>query len=271
MFGIAIANNPSITTQGNYSIDKVSGRPLYSKNKDTAYELGSVTKLMTAILLCRTVANLNTTFTAATADLDQPSGSPFQVPLQNGDVLTASDCMYGMFLPSANDAALCIGRSVGNIINGGGLTTFVNLMNSYASTLQCTNTTFLAPHGGDSTGSPHDLVNIMDEALNYSAIVTTMGTLNKTISISGGRTTTVDLTNINPLFSDTGIIVGKTGNPAGQSYRNLVEVWDTVGGKRTINATFASTNDTTRVSDMRAIITRIPLDWTWSGNTPVRQ
>ena len=42
--------------------------------------------------------------------------------LQNNDILTVEELMYGMMLPSGNDAAVALGTHFGGIIKNGGQT-----------------------------------------------------------------------------------------------------------------------------------------------------
>jgi D-alanyl-D-alanine carboxypeptidase len=75
--------------------------------------------------------------------------------LEPGDRLTVRDLLYGMLLPSGNDAAIALAEHV-----AGSLPAFVELMNQKAATLGLSDTSFANPHGLDDPGlysSAHDM------------------------------------------------------------------------------------------------------------------
>ena len=67
--------------------------------------------------------------------------------LSKGEQLTLGDLLYGLLLPSANDASVAIADGV-----GGSEAQFVALMNQEAQQLGLTHTHFANPHGLDADG-----------------------------------------------------------------------------------------------------------------------
>lgn len=64
------------------------------------------------------------------------------IGIKKGEELAFRDLLYGMMLPSANDAANVIAQFV-----SGSVPRFVEEMNAYLKTIGCYNTTFQNPHG----------------------------------------------------------------------------------------------------------------------------
>ena len=67
--------------------------------------------------------------------------------LEAGQRLSMGDLLYGLLLPSGNDAAIAIAEHV-----AGGVPAFVRLMNGKAARLGLTDTRFTNPHGLDDPG-----------------------------------------------------------------------------------------------------------------------
>ncbi len=109
---------------------------LYAQNPHERTPPASLTKMMTAIVAVRT-ADLNTVVTIEESDLVGEA----TMGLVAGDQLTIGDLLYGMLLPSGNDAAMAVARGVGLVL--GGTTSdearqiFVAKMNETAALLGC--------------------------------------------------------------------------------------------------------------------------------------
>jgi D-alanyl-D-alanine carboxypeptidase (penicillin-binding protein 5/6) len=85
--------------------------------------------------------------------------------LTEGETLTVEDLLWGLLLPSGNDAAVALAEYV-----AGSQEAFVELMNSTAASLGMQNTHFTSPHGlGDPNEgiSANDLVLVTRAALAY--------------------------------------------------------------------------------------------------------
>lgn len=85
---------------------------LYSYGSTTSIHPASTSKIMTAILLCDNVLDLNQQVTVHSADRMPPSGYDFVA----GDVLTLRDLLQCMLTESSNTAAMVIARVVGGIL-----------------------------------------------------------------------------------------------------------------------------------------------------------
>lgn len=104
----------------------------------------STTKIMTFIIVYENVTDLETKVeitSASLADLD-PESSVMGLESHIGESFSVRDLLYGLMLPSGNDAALVLAEYVGGSVDG-----FVDMMNRKASQLGCEHTHFTSPHG----------------------------------------------------------------------------------------------------------------------------
>ena len=122
-----------------------TGTVVYEKNPDKHREPASTTKIMTYIVVYENVEDPeNTTVTISEKIRDELLGTGSSLSgIQVGDVLTVSQLLRCMMIPSGNDAALALADFVG----GGDVQKFVDMMNEKAAELGCTNTHFTNPHG----------------------------------------------------------------------------------------------------------------------------
>ena len=122
-----------------------TGIVVYEYNADERVYPASTTKIMTYIIVAENVEDFDNTMVEITAesleDLD-PESSVMGLSSHIGESFSIRDLLYGLMLPSGNDAALVLADYVGNGIDG-----FVDLMNRKAAQLGCSNTHFVTPHG----------------------------------------------------------------------------------------------------------------------------
>lgn len=246
---------------------------LYEKNATSTQRPGSTVKLMTALVMqdwCMGLA-LDQTVTVTSADVvDWASNSNAQ--LQTGDVLSYRDLLFGLMLPSGNDAAKCIARNVGALIIAGGgpgvatdpVSRFVQAMNAKAASLGLPTAIFADPAGTDSANlmSAIDLAVLMSVYAEHSYLVTVSGTLSKTLTVTGvnARSYIVNHT-INPagqvLIPE--FICGKTGtvtygDPSLNSGGCLAVLWQAPNGQRRVTVLLGAADDPARYLDLRRLI-----------------
>ena len=118
---------------------------VYEKNADKRREPASLTKIMTYIVVDENVPDPdNTTVTISQKIQDELLGTGSSLSgIKVGDVLTVTQLLYCMMIPSGNDAALALADFVGN----GDVQSFVDMMNEKAAELGCEDTHFMNPHG----------------------------------------------------------------------------------------------------------------------------
>ncbi|MFW6076062.1 MAG: D-alanyl-D-alanine carboxypeptidase family protein, partial [Chloroflexota bacterium] len=188
---------------------------LYEQNAHERIPMASLTKLMTAIVVVE-YADLNSTITIREDDLVGEA----TMGLLAGDDVTVGDLLYGLLLPSGNDAAMALARGVGAQLSGTSgekaRQVFYQYMNQMADYFQLRNTHFKNSHGLDEDGhysSAYDVAILLRAALNYPEIRERMTT--RAIRV-GDR---FDLYNGNQLLTDrSDYIGGKTGLTDGAGF-----------------------------------------------------
>lgn len=122
-------------------MDLDSGNILYGKNIDERIYPASTTKILTAIL---TIENLDLKDKIIVSQ-EAYNLIPYEssvMGVKPGEIYTAEDLLYGLMLPSGNDAAIVLAEKIsGNVDN------FVILMNEKLKGLGLNNTHFKNPHG----------------------------------------------------------------------------------------------------------------------------
>lgn len=154
---------PEISSEAAILMDDATGTILYSKNPDTSMQTGSPVKIMT-VLVALENASLTDTVTVTETGASGVSSESANISLTVGEVLTLEDCLHGIMLASANDAALQVAEQV-----SGSVDAFVEKMNQRAAELGCTNTHFSNPTGLSDEAqvtTAHDLALITKAALD---------------------------------------------------------------------------------------------------------
>ena len=101
----------------------------------------SITKLMTALVCVNTVQDLEQEFVISPSSSIKVSGSSTAF-LQVGESVKIRDLLYGMLLPSGNDAAVAVAEA-----SAGSVDRFVEKMNEEAVKLGALSSHFTNPHG----------------------------------------------------------------------------------------------------------------------------
>lgn len=191
-------------------IEADSRRVLNDKNKDERLAMASTTKIMTALVTCKNVKD----FDEVVAINDNAVGiEGTSMYLKKGEKLTVKELLFGLMLPSGNDAAMALAYYV-----GGSEEKFVEMMNEQAKELNLQNTHFANPHGLDADGhytSAYDLAIITAEALKNDTFKEIVST--KNIRVTGSKENEPRfLSNKNKLLKTldgcTGVKTGFTDN-----------------------------------------------------------
>ncbi len=123
-----------------------TGTVVYEKNITEKLPPASLTKMMTYIIVAESVSDLENTMVTVSEesliDLD-PESSVMGLADYIGEEFSVLELLYGLMLPSGNDAALVLADYVGD----GDVDAFVEKMNRKAGQLGCKNTHFVNPHG----------------------------------------------------------------------------------------------------------------------------
>ena len=162
----------AITASEAILMDTDTGHILYDLRGEHPMPMASTTKIMTALVAMR-AADVNEVVTIhqdALNEVNINGGSTAQ--LKPGDQISLKDLLYGLLLPSGDDAAIAIADAV-----AGSTGNFVNLMNLFAYRLHLYQTHYINPDGltyYDANGKPlpghyttaYDLVRLADYAMS---------------------------------------------------------------------------------------------------------
>ena len=122
-------------------MDAQTGRVIYEKGADEESLIASTTKIMTALIVCEQCNVLDRMKIPKEAVGIEGSS----MYLQEGEVLTIQELLYGLMLRSGNDAAVALAIYCGGTVEG-----FVGMMNDKAHVLGLSGTHFENPNGLDS-------------------------------------------------------------------------------------------------------------------------
>lgn len=156
-------SDTSVTAEaaGVFSMD--GSQTFYSKNVYEKLYPASTTKIMTALIAIK-YGNLSDEVTVTSDAVITEAGATLS-GIHPGDKLTLEQLLYGLMLPSGNDAGAAIAVHMGGSIEG-----FADMMNQEARAIGATGTHFTNPHGlheEDHYTTAYDLYLIFHEALKY--------------------------------------------------------------------------------------------------------
>lgn len=198
----ALSSLPLLSAQSALVMDNDSKVILFSKNQDTRFSMASTAKIMTALVALEhyTPDDMLT--------IQSTVVPPAVVGYSFGEKVPFFDALYGMLLPSGNDAALAIAQNY-----QGGEKAFIADMNEKAKELHLENTHFSDSSGLDDFGdytTVVDLARLASIALQNPTFAQIVSTKNKTI-VSTNNKKSYTLTNLNQLLGSYGVNGVKTG------------------------------------------------------------
>lgn len=191
-------NTDGVEAEG-YALFSVSDSKVLSQHNiyERVYP-ASTTKILTCLIALR-YGNLDDIVTVPDDSAITVSGSSM-ADLEPGDKLTLKDLLYGLMVPSGNDAAVAVAHYI-----SGSVDNFSELMNNTARDLGATHSHFVNPHGlpdEDHYTTVYDMYLIFNEAMkdetfrkiastsSYEAVVNTAsGSQNseRTVTWSSGN------------------------------------------------------------------------------------
>ena len=183
--------SPSDTTSEAAGLfDITDGQVMYSKNAFERLYPASITKVMTALIAIK-YGDLTDTVTVTEDAVITEAGATL-AGIHPGDQLTMEQLLYGLMLPSGNDAGAAIAVHM-----AGSIDAFAELMNREAQKLGATGTHFMNPHGltnADHYTTAYDLYLIFNEALKQPEFRKVTGTTSYTADYTDGRGNPVSTT-----------------------------------------------------------------------------
>ncbi len=129
-------------TESEYVVlmDAHTGEVLYQENANEQKFPASITKIMTCLLVLENVEDLEEKITVPNFTIDDQKAS--LIGIMPGEEISVHELLYGLMLPSGNDAAIALAVHVtGSVAN------FAQMMNTRAAEIGMTATHFANPHG----------------------------------------------------------------------------------------------------------------------------
>jgi len=275
------AGSPPQTTAPNWVIvDGGTGRRLAGRDADAPRPPASITKVMTALVVLREAARqpalLDETITVSTRAGKETGSS---ASLRPGDRLPVREMLYGLMLPSGNDASVALGEHVGGRLappagaaetDGADdpLVRFVARMNAVADELGLTRTRYRNPHGKTDAGhetTAAEVAALVRTAMadpTFRAIVATRQR-GATITSVDGYERRVVWRNTNRLLPIAGYSGVKTGTTAAAGC--CLAAWGERDGRPLVVVVLGATS-----TDARYVDTRNLFGYGWSLPTDGR-
>lgn len=152
-----------LTSEAGALFDLNGRQTLYSKDAFEIMYPASITKVMTALVAIK-YGNLEDQVKVTDEAVITESGATL-CGIKPGDTLTLEQLLYGLMLPSGNDAGAAIA-----IHMDGSIEAFADRMNEEAKRLGAVDSHFVNPHGlhdEDHYTTAYDLYLIFNEAFKY--------------------------------------------------------------------------------------------------------
>jgi D-alanyl-D-alanine carboxypeptidase len=204
-------------------VDADTGEVFAQHNADERVALASLTKIFTAI---EAIELAPPNYQITTSEADMVSGDATQMGFGPDETFPLDDLLYGMLLPSGNDAARAVARSLGaepgDADPAQSTQHFMDRLNQRIADMGLKETHLVNPDGWgvpNHYSSAHDIATFMMYALKYPRFVRPIST--EKYQTAGGY----NLVNTNKLMDEDvpGLIGGKTGFDDDAGYC-LVEV-----------------------------------------------
>lgn len=177
-FGLEEVHSSVAGAAGSFNL--TTGQVTYAQNIYDKMYPASTTKIMTCYLALK-YGDLDTFVTVSENAANQPDDASV-CKVKKGDVLTLRDLVYGLMLPSGNDAAIAIAEHI-----SGDVDSFVDLMNEEALAMGATCTHYENPHGMPAENhytSAYDLYLIFSNAIENEEFIKVVNTMRYTAVIT---------------------------------------------------------------------------------------
>jgi D-alanyl-D-alanine carboxypeptidase (penicillin-binding protein 5/6) len=248
---------PVVTAAAWAVVDADSGELILGHEADAKRQQASITKLMTALIVLERAAadaGFLAEMVSVSARAGTETGSTAQ--LRPGDRVSVGDLLYGLLLPSGNDASVALAEHVGGRLDGEGdpLGRFVAAMDARAAALGLRSTTYGNPHGLTVEGrgsTAREIAALARETMKHQAFREIVATRRRTATIENidGYRREVVWNNTNKLLGIEGYEGIKTGTttPAGC----CLAACGRRGDRRLIVVVLGSTSTEARYADAR--------------------
>ncbi len=228
------AADPLVSAAGAAVVDERSGAVIYEKNSRAQRAPASITKIVTALVAIERAKPgdmVNAQYDSAELIDSTLMG------LYPRDRISLEDLLYGLMLPSGNDAALAIANHI-----AGSEAAFTDLMNSKMKELGLTDSHFVNAHGLDARGhytSAYDMAMVSRYAMQSPLFRQLAAAKSHPVTLwRSGEKMSYDIYNLNKLLAQytgaDGIKIGYTENAGrtivGSATRNGHRIYAAVLG-----------------------------------------
>ncbi len=208
-----------ITSANAIMVDASTGAVLYEKNSRAKAYPASTTKLMTALVVIENVPDLETEVTVG-VEVRRFSENNTLIGLVEQEKVRVIDLLYGMLLPSGNDAAATLACYLGGSIEG-----FAQRMNNKARELGMNDTHFVNPHGLNNENhysTAADMATLAVACSKNETLMQIVGARTYTLPPTNKRSSEKTITNTNKFLDPAegyDCVTGmKTGNTSAAKY-----------------------------------------------------
>lgn len=162
----AVANQPRLYSYSALAVNATNGEILVSKHQNAKMPIASISKLMTAMVLLDSKADLDEYITISPEDIDTLKNTSSR--LRVGMSLRRRDLLLLALMSSENRAAFALARTA----YPQGIQFFIKKMNEKSASLGMTHTQFYDPTGltKSNQSTAEDLAKMVQAAFNYPEI-----------------------------------------------------------------------------------------------------
>lgn len=263
----ALTGTPFVTCKAWAIGDAETGELLWGYNEDRPRDMASTTKIMTAHLVFRLAENdpavLDETITFSQR-ADDTIGSTAGV--RAGEVISVQELLYGLLLPSGNDASVALAEHFGSRLTttetGSAYDKFIMAMNEVAKELGMQESSFENPNGLTAPKhktSPRDLIKLSQQAMQHELFRQIVGTVQHgtTVEGPGGYQRNLVWRNTNRLLRTEGYSGVKTGTTSAAG--SCLVSHGTRGEKSLLVVVLGSSSTDARYADTRNLFR-----WAWN-------
>lgn len=247
---------PQLTARAAIAVDLTNQALLYADNPDEPLPPASTAKIVTALVVARTL-DLDEVVEIQSGDLVDPAVYA-NMGLAPGDRLSVRGLLTGLLVASGGDAANALARAAGQRLGASTETAarqrFVAEMNRLARELGMRHSWFVAPDGRDMPGqvvTARDLAIATEALFQEPALERIVSLPTASVRIEGPNPREVTLSSTNQWLGLPGVHGVKTGTTPAAGQCLVVAVWR--GDARVVTVVLGSQD---RYADTQAL-----LDW----------
>lgn len=267
---------PEVTAASVFVGDIGSGQVLFAQDAEAERAPASTAKIFISLTLVDVLTDLTQQITIEEDDtVDITVFSNAQ--LQTDDQVTVEGLLYGLMLPSGNDAARALARTAGLAIDPASAdptATFLDAVNAKAAAIGAAATVILQAAGEDTEGqhtTARDLAIGAAALLDNEILAGIVKTVAYDMTVAGPNGRNVRLDNTNALLTETGIIGVKTGSTpdagaclvTGAQFSGSSRVVLVVMGSALTYDANDQISEDSRYPDTLALIGAVPDEYQW--------